>query len=92
MTQLKPTSIVTPSESVVATELDGEIVMMSVESGNYFGLDAIATDVWKLVDGQRSVAQIVDQLCQEYEVDGQECLDHVLELFERMHEQGVIRA
>ena len=38
------------SPSVLAAEVDGEIVMMSIEQGLYFGLDDIGSDIWKRID------------------------------------------
>ena len=35
---------------VLATEVGGEMVMMDVEKGVYFGLDPIGTDIWKRLE------------------------------------------
>jgi hypothetical protein len=40
-------TIISRSPSVFITEVGGEIVMLSIERGRYFGLDQIGSDIWK---------------------------------------------
>jgi hypothetical protein len=40
-------TIVSRGPSVLTAEVDGEIVMMSIKQGRYFGLDDIGSDIWK---------------------------------------------
>jgi hypothetical protein len=39
------TAIVSRGSSVSTAQVDGEIVMMSIEQGHYFGLDKIGSDI-----------------------------------------------
>jgi hypothetical protein len=60
-------------KDVVFRELEGEIVLLNLATGVYFGLDAVGTRIWGLIDGRRSAADIVATLTSEYEVDGDTC-------------------
>ena len=45
------------TDGVVSRELDGETVVLNLETGIYFGLDAVATDMWRAIQGaMRSAA------------------------------------
>ena len=58
--------------SVVSAELDGEAVLLNVESGVYFGLDQVGTRIWQLLGAGASEREIVDRLVDEYDVDAQQ--------------------
>ena len=55
--------------SVVSAQLDGEAVLLNVESGVYFGLDSIGTRIWELLNAGTSETEIFDRLLDEYDVD-----------------------
>jgi hypothetical protein len=56
-------------ENVFAREFDGEIVLLDLGGGVYYGLDAIATEVWKGIASGRTLKDIVPALVASYEVD-----------------------
>lgn len=55
-------------EDVVYRELEGEMVLLNLRTGVYFGLDAVGTRIWQLLQEPRTVAQISERLADEYEV------------------------
>lgn len=49
------------SEDVVAREVGGEMVLLDLASGLYFGLDPVGSRVWeRLSDGGASLAELTD--------------------------------
>ena len=55
--------------SVLSRELGGETVLLNLESGVYYGLDAIGTRVWTLLTTQeRSLADVCSIMAEEYDV------------------------
>lgn len=55
--------------SVLSRELGGETVLLNLESGVYYGLDAIGTRVWNLLTThERSLADVCSVLAEEYDV------------------------
>ncbi len=55
-----------------------ETLMMSVKAGRYYGLDAVASRIWELLETPKTVAQLCAQICQEFEIDAQTCEADVL--------------
>ena len=43
-----PDSVIVQEDEPVAAEVDGEVVMLSERAGAYFGLDGIASEIWRL--------------------------------------------
>ncbi|KLI64623.1 PqqD family protein [Aurantiacibacter marinus] len=51
--------IVTRNENVVAREVGGETVLLDLEAGTYFGLNAVGGAIWTaLEDGPRTLADL----------------------------------
>lgn len=59
--------------NVLAADMSGETVMMSVESGQYFGLTEVGSAIWEMLESPASLDQIVERLCQMYEISEQTC-------------------
>jgi hypothetical protein len=59
-------AIVKCPDRFVETEIDDEVVLMDLESADFFSLTGPAFDVWQLVDGTRDKAAIVSTLAAEY--------------------------
>ena len=59
------------SDAAVVRDLDGESVILNIESGMYFGLDRIGTRVWQLIEQHGNVDAIVRVMENEYDADPQ---------------------
>jgi hypothetical protein len=64
---------------LVFHELDGEIVMLDNESGQYFGLDPIGSSIWELIEQPIVVNDLIDDLIAEFDVKKEQCIVDVLE-------------
>lgn len=83
-------TIVCQSQQQVSTEVDGEIVMMSVEQGKYYGLDNTGSRVWHLIKNPVSVSELVTILLDEYEDSGNTCERDVLTFLQDLQKQELI--
>jgi Coenzyme PQQ synthesis protein D (PqqD) len=84
-------AIVSRSPSVLTAEVDGEIVMMSIEQGHYFGLDQIGSDIWKRIEPPCSFAALIDGLAADYEADRTTIVTDVQNLLGHMVERDIVR-
>jgi len=71
-------------EHIMTSEVDGEMVLMNVNSGEYFGLDEISSNIWRLIDGTRTFNNVISELLQLYEVDEATCKKDCRPLFARL--------
>lgn len=60
-------SVVRARSDLLTTEIDGEAVMMDVESGKYFTLDIIGTRIWKALADPVEIAVLCRTLEQEFD-------------------------
>lgn len=91
ITSLADSDLVARMETVVTTDLDGEVIMMNVETGNYFHLDDIATDVWNLLDRPQTIDAVVSGLREIYDVSQEDCRRDVGKLVAELCEAGVLK-
>jgi pyrroloquinoline quinone biosynthesis protein D len=62
-------TILSPSSGVIGRIVDGEAVLVLPEHGKVKVLNKVGGRIWELVDGARTVGEIVLLICQEFEVD-----------------------
>lgn len=83
-------SVVAHSENQVAAEVDGEIVLMSIDQGKYFNLGEMGSQVWRQLDRPRAVSELCDELQGVFEVDRAICERDVLLFLEKLLERGLL--
>ena len=49
------------------TEIDGEVVVMDLDRGDFFSLTGTAAAIWQRIDGNRSRAALITELAAEYD-------------------------
>ena len=81
---------ITQVKDLLSADLDDEIVMMNIERGAYYGLDAIGSHVWTLIENPISVSDLCDNLLLEFDVEPETCHQDVLIFLNRMYELGTI--
>ena len=80
---------ITIPDDVLFRELDGEAVLLNLESGIYFGLNGVATRMWQLMVEHRSLAAVLDTLTAEYDADQKVLEVDLLELGRQLCANGL---
>ena len=81
---IEDNAVVTRVDTVITTDMDDEIIMMSVESGQYIHLDDIATEIWRKLEQPRSFGEIVSHLKSVYDVQHEDCQRDTIELVSKL--------
>ncbi len=55
------------------SHIDDEVVMMSIETGEYYGLNPVASRIWELLEHPHTMEQLIDKLLQEFDIDESTC-------------------
>jgi len=76
--RLRDEQRLTCSPDVLSRVLDGEAVLLDLESGEYFGLNDVGTRFWELVSAGKTFGETRDLLLHEFEV-ARETLENDLE-------------
>src|SRR5215470_4652572 len=57
--------------------IEGEAVILSLDTKAFRGLNPVGSRVWELIDGQRSVEDIVEVIVREFDITPQRAADDV---------------
>ncbi|WP_207554861.1 lasso peptide biosynthesis PqqD family chaperone [Acidiluteibacter ferrifornacis] len=79
------------SNEVIASEVENELVMMSLENGKYYGMDSIGGDIWKMIESPIVISDICSRLMKEYNVDELTCKRDVLDFLDQLEEQRLVK-
>jgi hypothetical protein len=62
---------------VIAQEIDGEVVAIDLHTGNYYSLRGSAAQIWEVLEGGASAAEVAAALTGRYDVEDGELPDAV---------------
>jgi len=75
---------------VLIRELDGEAVLLNLNSEAYYGLDQVGTRMWQVLTTSESIEAAYETLLAEYEVEPARLHQDLTGLIERLVEHGLL--
>ena len=90
MSEITLDSVVCRSSDVMASSVENELVMMDIDRGMYYALNAVGSDIWERIAQPSMVADLCDQLQQVYAVDAATCEADVLAVLNDMAANGLL--
>jgi len=88
---ISETTLVSRSSDVLATAVGEEVLMMAVDTGRYFGLDDIASDIWNRLERPCRFADLIDGLAADYAADRATIAQDVRKLLLEMAAQRILQ-
>lgn len=80
-----------PDRALLSTELDGGVVLMSIDRGRYYALDAVATAVWRRLDAEPTAETLIATVVSDFQGDPARIREDVLALLSRWLSEGLVR-
>jgi len=78
------------SQEVLSQEVSGETVLLDMQSESYFGLDAVGTRIWQLLQENNRLQQVFDTMLEEYDVDEKLLEKDLNELLNKLIDEELI--
>jgi hypothetical protein len=76
--------------SVINETIDGEVVIIHLETGNYYSLDRTGAAVWSLIEKNASFDEVIQELDSLYEGVLQGMKDTITEFMSQLLKEGII--
>ena len=73
-----------------STDMNGEIVMMDINKGKYYGFNVVGSRIWELIEKPLEVKKIILILLKEFNVDEQTCENTVTAFLNRLYHDDII--
>lgn len=96
MTELKLDGVYLPFEDVVAREIEGELIIVPLVSGigdmedELYTLNDTGKEIWKLLDGQNSLQDVIRILSEKFEAAPGEIQEDVLGLTGELYRRRML--
>ena len=85
------TTRVTTAPDVYAREFDGELVIVDLNGGEYFGLDQVGARIWDLLVAGASVEEAVTRIAATHDAPVERIRGDVVEITEKLVTHGLLR-
>ncbi|CAN5807355.1 hypothetical protein BH23ACT11_BH23ACT11_01060 [soil metagenome] len=88
--EISERSTVAAARDQVSSDLGGEVAILNLDAGMYYGLDEVGGRIWELVQEPRVVRVIQSTIAEEYEVEPARAERDVLALLHQLVDEGLI--
>jgi len=80
------------SGKALSTEVDGEAVLIGIETGRYYGLDAVGTAIWNRIEQPCRFDALCAGLSEEFEGDPAMIADETRAFLAQLIERELVSA
>ena len=61
-------SFIKRCERVPSKEVEGELLLLNLNDGNYFGLNRTGQFIWSMLDGTKTISSIIKALAKRFKL------------------------
>lgn len=88
--ELTPETVIQRKPGLLFNEIDGEIVMLSIENSEYYGLDKTGSRIWELIETPLTLKELVSKLMDEFDVDEKRCWNETTDFIVKLQEKKLL--
>ena len=78
------------NEKTAYRTINGEAVVVNLKDSTFHTLNPVATFIWEQADGQTKTKQMIEKICQEFEVDRDTAEKDCLEFLGELVSKGLV--
>ena len=82
---------VVSEQTVFAQEVDDEMVLLDMNSENYFGLESVGAVMWQVIEEKKVLKDVLNELLSYYDVEEERLKEDLLRFVENLQKSGLIR-
>lgn len=83
-------ALVVRNPTPLAADLDGETVVLNLDSGKYYDMNAVGSRIWTLLERPIAVGALIDALVGEFEVQREACEKEVQAFLRELRANGLV--
>ena len=84
MPKLDLHSVIQSDPEIIAAEAGEDVVMVSIENGQYYGVSQVAKEIWQAIRQPTTVSDLITDLVANYNVDRTLCEKDTLAFLEQL--------
>ncbi|MCR2802525.1 lasso peptide biosynthesis PqqD family chaperone [Paenibacillus soyae] len=82
--------VITSSKENIVSDMGGEKVMLSVQTGNYYNLGQVGGQIWDAIAEPIAIGDLIERLITEFDVERAQCAEHVFAFLDHLMKEGLI--
>lgn len=83
-------SVVQRNTDMLFSKMDEEVVMLSIQNSEYYGLNEIGSHIWEMIEKPVQVETLMLQLIEEYEVERRQAESDILALLNDLYNKKIV--
>jgi hypothetical protein len=88
---IKPETVLHRKRNLLSNTIDSEIVLLSIENNEYYGMDKVGSRIWELLAIPISFNDLIFKLMEEYEVSEDQCKADTIEFINQLTQRKLIK-
>lgn len=83
-------TIIRRKPEILYNQVDGEVVMLHFDRGEYYGFNEVASYIWQNIGEPTGVSRLIELLMTEFEVDRATCERQTIDFIQALAEKELI--
>jgi hypothetical protein len=83
-------TILKQNQESIVSDMDGEIVMMSIQNGKYYNLGTVGGLIWNKIIDPITFGELINDLTSEYDIEKKECENQVISFLDLLYKEKLI--
>ena len=83
-------TIVLKNERVPWRIIEGEAILVKVDSGEVIHLNEVAAEIWRIIDGKTKISEIVNHIQKDFDVDREQAEKDTLEFIQSLSDINLV--
>ena len=84
------TMVVRNDKKFITSPIGEELVMMSMESGNYIGINEVGAVIWNKLEKPIAIKEVITYLLRIYDISEKECAEKTLKHINDMAKEEMV--
>ena len=77
MLTLTPETIIKRNNDILASDIDGEKVMMSIKQGEYYGMGKTGSFIWDNIEKPIKICDLIGLIIEKFNVEKEQCYNDI---------------
>jgi hypothetical protein len=78
------------NKEIMQSKIDEDVVMLDIDTGFYFGLDAVGSTIWSHLSHPISFEELIVRLMSKYDIDRETCETETRLFLKQLLEKNII--
>lgn len=83
-------SIIQRNSNQISSEIDNEVVMLSIENEEYYNLNEIGSEIWNNISNPISFKDLISRLTDLYNIDAETCIIEVKSFLHELYKHNLL--